>query len=463
MKREGGNMQNQYLSKLRNGEILHTSDQIKMIFLLAIPAILSQISSTVMQYIDASMVGSLGANASASIGLVSSTTWMFGGICFASITGFSVQVAHAVGAKNFRNARNIMKQGFVVSLLFVLVLSFIGCLIAPFLPVWLKGTPEIVQNAYLYFLVFVLFLPFQQLNYMATGMLQASGNMKIPSLLNILMCIFDVFFNLFFIFYLDLGVMGASIGTGCSQFVVSILLCGYLFFRSDILKLHKDEKLHFDRYTIKRALQIGLPVGLDRFVTSSAYIAFTRIVSPLGTIAIAANSFGITAESLCYMPGYGVQSAAITLIGQSIGAKRQDLTYRLGLLTTGLGVVLMTCSGLFMYFGSPFMMHLLTPDAQIVNLGVQILRIEAFAEPMYGASIVVAGVLQGAGDTLSSSLMNLISMWFVRIPLAALLAGQHGLQGVWFAMALELNVRGILFLIRLFRKKWMHRIKFSQE
>ena len=351
----------------------------------------------------------------------------------------------------------------MVSLLFVLVLSFIGCLIAPFLPVWLKGTPEIVQNAYLYFLVFVLFLPFQQLNYMATGMLQASGNMKIPSLLNILMCIFDVFFNLFFIFYLDLGVMGASIGTGCSQFVVSILLCGYLFFRSDILKLHKDEKLHFDRYTIKRALQIGLPVGLDRFVTSSAYIAFTRIVSPLGTIAIAANSFGITAESLCYMPGYGVQSAAITLIGQSIGAKRQDLTYRLGLLTTGLGVVLMTCSGLFMYFGSPFMMHLLTPDAQIVNLGVQILRIEAFAEPMYGASIVVAGVLQGAGDTLSSSLMNLISMWFVRIPLAALLAGQHGLQGVWFAMALELNVRGILFLIRLFRKKWMHRIKFSQE
>lgn len=121
----------------------------------------------------------------------------------------------------------------------------------------------------------------------------------------------------------------------------------------------------------------------------------------------------------------------------------------------------MTCSGLFMYFGSPLMMHLLTPDAQIIALGVQILRIEAFAEPMYGASIVVAGVLQGAGDTLSSSLMNLISMWLVRIPLAAGLAGHYGLPGVWFAMALELNVRGILFLFRLFRKKWMHRLKAS--
>ena len=91
------------------------------------------------------------------------------------------------------------------------------------------------------------------------------------------------------------------------------------------------------------------------------------------------------------MPGYGVQSAAVTLIGQSIGAKRHDLTYRLGVLTTILGIGLMTCSGLFMYFGSPLMMSLLSPDPSIVILGVQILQIEAFAEPMYGASIVVAG------------------------------------------------------------------------
>lgn len=248
--------------------------------------------------------------------------------------------------------------------------------------------------------------------------------------------------------------MGASIGTGCSQLVVSLFLCGFLFFRSDSLSLRKKEKISWEKEILKKALKIGLPVGLDRLVTSSAYVAFTRIVSPLGTIAIAANSFGITAESLCYMPGYGVQSAAVTLIGQSIGAKRNDLTYRLGVLTTVLGVGLMTCSGLFMYFGSPLMMGLLSPDPAIIALGVQILRIEAFAEPMYGASIVVAGVLQGVGDTLSSSLMNLISMWFVRIPLAALLANNYGLKGVWFAMALELNVRGILFLVRLFKKKW---------
>lgn len=451
-------MNNQYLLKLRNGEKLSTSQQVKMILLLSLPAILSQVSSTVMQYIDASMVGSLGADASASIGLVSSTTWMFGGVAFAAITGFTVQVAHAIGAKDLLHARNIMKQGFIVGEIFVFILMIIGVSISFQLPIWLKGTESIQYSASMYFLFFALFLPFQQLNYLATGMLQASGNMKIPSLLNICMCFLDVVFNLFFIFYMDLGVMGASIGTGCSQLVISLCLCAFLFFKSDSLSLHKNEKMSWEQDTLKQALRIGLPVGLDRLVTSSAYVAFTRIVSPLGTIAIAANSFGITAESLCYMPGYGVQSAAVTLIGQSIGAKRHDLTYRLGVLTTILGIGLMTCSGLFMYFGSPLMMSLLSPDPSIVILGVQILQIEAFAEPMYGASIVVAGVLQGAGDTLSSSLMNLISMWCVRIPLAALLAGNYGLTGVWFAMALELNVRGILFLYRSFKKKWMSKL-----
>ena len=207
-------MNNQYLLKLRNGEKLSTSQQVKMILLLSLPAILSQVSSTVMQYIDASMVGSLGADASASIGLVSSTTWMFGGVAFAAITGFTVQVAHAIGAKDLLHARNIMKQGFIVGEIFVFILMIIGVSISFQLPIWLKGTESIQYSASMYFLFFALFLPFQQLNYLATGMLQASGNMKIPSLLNICMCFLDVVFNLFFIFYMDLGVMGASIRTG---------------------------------------------------------------------------------------------------------------------------------------------------------------------------------------------------------------------------------------------------------
>lgn len=188
---------------------------------------------------------------------------------------------------------------------------------------------------------------------------------------------------------------------------------------------------------------------------SGAQIMSTRIVAPLGMIAIAANSFSITAESLCYMPGYGIGSAATTLIGQSVGAGRHDLTKRLGWIATGFGMAVMAVSGAVMYLIAPWMIAVLSPDVAIRALGAQVLRIEAFAEPMYAASIVASGVFRGAGDTLIPSCLNFCSMWLVRLPLAAFLAPRLGLRGVWIAMCIELCIRGVLFIMRLaFSKSW---------
>lgn len=201
-----------------------------------------------------------------------------------------------------------------------------------------------------------------------------------------------------------------------------------------------------------------MPVGFEEFVTGGAYVVSSAIVAPLGTIAIAANSFALTAESLCYMHGYGISAAATPIIGQSIGAGRRDLTVKLGWLTTLFGMLIMTVSGVFLYFASPFMMSLLSPDMQVVELGTRVLRIEAFAEPLFAASIIGLGVFRGTGDTLVPSIFNFISMWAVRLPVSAFLASRYGLVGVWIAMCGELCVRGILFLIRLSGSKW-HRNK----
>ena len=163
----------------------------------------------------------------------------------------------------------------------------------------------------------------------------------------------------------------------------------------------------------------------------------------------------MTAESLCYMPGYGIAAAAATLIGQSIGAKRDDLTRRLGVLTVALGIVVMSISGALMYAFAPLMISIMSPDPAVVELGASVLRIEAFAEPMFAASIVCSGVFRGAGDTLVPSIFNFVSMWGVRLPLAALLAPRIGLHGVWIAMAADIIVGGILFLLRLRGRRWM--------
>ncbi|MCM1135395.1 MAG: MATE family efflux transporter [Clostridium sp.] len=458
-----------FLESMRDGQELSLWQLVVLTVQLSIPAIMAQLSSIVMQYIDASMVGHLGSGEAASIGLMSSSTWMMGGLCSALSVGFTIQVAHFIGAKEEDKARGIVRQGLAVAVIFSGILLLAGLLMHQRLPLWLGGEEGIRKNASIYFLVYCLSLPVLQLNAVAGGMLQCSGNMKVPSMLHILMCVLDVLFNSVLIFPTrmvtvlghgltlpgaGLGVMGAALGTSLAELVSVVFMLYFLLARSPALHLRKGEKLSFSKEQLKKAVRLSLPVGFEQVVMCGAQIMSTRIVSPLGMAAIAANSFSVTAESLCYMPGHGIGMAATTLIGQSIGAKRQDITKKLGWLTVGLGILVMTGTGILLYVFAPWMIDILSPDPEIRRMGTEVLRIEAFAEPMYAASIVASGVFRGAGDTLVPSCMNFFSMWVIRLPLAAYLSKRYGLVGVWVAMCIELCARGILFLIRLCGTRW---------
>ena len=258
---------------------------------------------------------------------------------------------------------------------------------------------------------------------------------------------------------LGLGVVGAAAGSLLAEAVVAAWVTWYAVTRSRELRLlGLAGNFRPERAVLRRATDIAGPIFFQRVLMNAAQITITIIVAPLGAIAIAANALGITAESLCYMPGYGIGEAATTLVGQSVGARRDHLTQRFAWMTTLLGIGVMTLMGAIMYFAAPLMMASLTPDAAVRTLGTECLRIEAWAEPMFAASIVAMSVFVGAGDTRKPALMNLISMWAIRVTLAALLAPHYGLQGVWFAMAIELTFRGIIFLVRLAHfSHWAHK------
>jgi Na+-driven multidrug efflux pump len=181
------------------------------------------------------------------------------------------------------------------------------------------------------------------------------------------------------------------------------------------------------------------------------------IVAPLGVVAIAANAFAVTAESLCYMPGFGIGDAATTLCGQAYGARRYGLVRRFAYLSTYMGMILMAVMGLVMFVFAPRMMSIMSPVEAIIEEGAAVLRIEALAEPMYAASIVAYGAFVGVGDTLVPAVMNFGSIWLVRIPLAAFLAPTMGLKGVWVAMCVELIFRGAIFLWRMHSGAWLKR------
>lgn len=440
------------LAVIRNGGKLNLREEIILILRLSLPAILAQLSSIIMQYIDAAMVGRLGANASAAIGLVSSTTWLFGGLTSAAAVGFYVCVAHRIGANDEEGARQIVRGGLVSAFLFSLVLMVVGVFLSGPLPELMGGAEEIRKDASAYFLAYALSIPVRELLHASQGMIQSSGNVRLPSILNVIMCGLDVVFNALFI--PRFGVLGAALGTAFAYVIIAAVMLYVLLLKSPALSLagRNDGRFLLREFLAKEmpmSLKIAIPVAIDNIIMGFAYVAFTRIVSPFGTVAVAANSFAITAESLCYMPGFGIGVAATTIIGQCVGARQREEAKRLGWLATLLGMLIMGVSGVVMWWFAPQMIGILTPEEDIRSLGALVLRIEAFAEPLYGASIVAAGVFRGAGETMLSSILNLVSTWTVRIPLAYYLGSHYGLKGAWLAMCIELSVRGTLFLVRL--------------
>ncbi len=450
----------QLLELVRNNLPMTGKQQFRLSMLLAIPAILAQFSSVLMQYIDASMVGRLGANPAASIGLVSTSTWIMNGFFMAVMSGFSVLVAHKCGAKDFHGAKDVVRKGLFSVFIFTCFLSVTGIILSKPLPVWLGGNREIINDASLYFFIFAVFMPIGSIGYAASAMLQASGNMKVPSIIYVSLGALDVIFNYIFIYMMDMGVAGAALGTGVAESVVSVFAAWYITIKSKELNL-KGEQGSFipDRDILKKVFGITGPLWLQNIIMRGAYIMGTIIVAPLGAVSIAANAFAITAESFCYMPGFGLQDAATTLVGQSLGAGRKELAKKFAKITVLMATGIMSFLAIFMYIGAPLIMTLLTSSTEVAELGAKVLRIEAFAETMYAVALVSYGAFIGAGDTLMPSLLNFGSLWFVRICLAFILTPKYGLEGYWIAMCIELNVRGLIFLYRLMKGKWMKIMK----
>ena len=339
----------------------------------------------------------------------------------------------------------MLRQAMLFNVILGVGAALFGLGISPFLPGWLGADPSLRANATAYFAIWSTALPFTMAMGMYTSILRAAGNALIASLISVLVCVLDAIFNFFLI------------NPTRTLWGITVWALAILLLREGPLCIRKPAPWKITRSCLRNLLWVGGPLAGERAAISLAQVVVVRIVAGLGTVAIAANSLAVNAEGLCYMAGYGIQSAAVTLIGQAVGANRKDMAKRFAWLCTGLGMGVMALSGVGLWIFAPTLMSLFTTDAAVIALGAQVLRIEAWAEPMFGASIVASGAMQGAGDSTSCFVLNIFSMWCIRLTLAFLLAPRLGLMGVWGAMCCELSIRGLLFLIRLARGKWLEK------
>ena len=437
----------------------------RLVVKLSLPSMWAQVSSVVMQYIDSAMLGHLGADAAAAVGVVASVTWLFGGLCTALTTGFTVQAAQASGGGEQVRARGIMRHGLCISSAAGLCMALCGLWLSSRLPVWLGAEASIHGAAARYFQIYAFSMPFVQLNGYAAGMLQSSGNMRTPGMLTAGMYGMDILFNYLLIFPArrlelfqislfvpgaGLGVEGAALGTALAQIATALLMLYMLLVRESTMKLRPGEPFFASglREILRRAFRIGSPAALEQVVMRCAQLTVVGMIAPLGNAAMAAHSLAITAESFCYMPAYGIGLAQAAITGREIGAGDRTRAKQMGWAGIGFAAAVTIALSVVLFLLAPQLMRMLTPDPELILLGTKILRIEAFAELLYGTQLVCAGILQGRGDTRVSSTLVLGSLWLVRVPLTMLLIRPLGLAGAWLAMSAELCVRGVLFLLR---------------
>lgn len=455
---------------LQEGRAPTRREEISAVLALSWPAIVQQFMLTLVQYIDTAMVGSLGPNATASVGVVSSSVWLFNGLLGAAATGFAVQVAQHIGARETERARSVVRESMLFSLLFGVFMGSAAAALSFSLPGLLGAEEAIRPDASAYFLIVGCSMPFLMAINLMSSLLRCMGDTRTPMLFNITLNILNTIFNFLLIYEpreasvfglrvflpgAGLGVPGAALGSALASLLVALLFLRRFLSRDFPLRISLRDRFRFTRDCLSAMIRIAIPQAMAHTASCGAQIAATVIVAGLGTQAVAANSLAVTAEALCYQPGYGVSTAATTLVGQSIGAGRRDLAVRFARVSTLLGMAIMTGTGLLMFLFAEPLIGMFTPDADVMRLGASLLRIEAFAEPLFAASIVASGAFSGAGDTKWSFAANLLSMWGIRLPIALLLIGSLGLTGMWIAMACELSIKGLVFLWRLRSKKWL--------
>lgn len=448
--------------------MLKEKGRMPILWRLTWPAMIEQVLSMMVSFVDTAMVGSAGSNSTAAVSVVSASLWLIGGILAGVGVGYSVQAANATGAGDDKRVRQVTRQGaLAVAAVGLLALAAMEAL-AGFLPRWLGAEPEVCPLSTCYLRFYALGLPFSAALSVFSAILRCTGDTRTPLLLNGLANIVNIALNFFLIYPArewrgltipgaGLGVAGAAIASACSLCLSGLLILRFaLWNKKRSVRLGPEENFWPDFDIIRTAALLGLPYMGERIIINLGQIFMTALVAHVGTVALAANIIATTAEGMCYQPAYGVSFAVTALVGQAVGAMDREDARAYGRLAAGLGFFMSCCTGAALFLFARPIAGLFTPDQAVIAQTAKVLRIVAFAEPFFALSIVLSGALRGARDVRFPMALGLASMWGIRATLAPLLmfVFHWGLEAVWTAMALDLTVRGIVCALRWKSGRW---------
>ncbi|MEG2455998.1 MAG: MATE family efflux transporter, partial [Oscillospiraceae bacterium] len=414
-------------------DLTQPKSRLNILWHLSWPAIIEQVLATMVSFVDTGMVGVLGASASAAVSINSTSIWLINGILTGVGVGFSVQISHAIGARDDEKARAVLRQAVISCIVCGLVALGLFQALAGYIPLWLGAKPEILPEAIAYLRFYTLGMPFVAASVVFSAVLRCMGNTKAPLVFNTAANLINVFFNFFFIYETrsvnlggvtltipgaGLGVSGAAIASAIAWVFAGVITLWVAMRQGDRFRITRDQSFKPDKEILKEAARLGLPSALERATINLGQIAMTLVVASIGTVALAANTIAITAEGLCYLPAYGISYAATALVGQSAGAKNKADAEGYGSLSGKIGFILCVVTGALLFLLARPLASLFNSDPRVVDEAARVLKIVSVCEPFFAVSIILTGALRGVRDVRFPVGVSLVCMWGVRIVLA---------------------------------------------
>jgi putative MATE family efflux protein len=432
----------------------------RQLFQLAWPSLIESILQTMLGFVDLVMVGKLGADAIAGVGLGGRLMMLLQVLFTGLSVGNTALVARAVGAKDKPDAERIAKQSLVFSVIPSAIIALIGLFFSEPIIAAMGATGEVTAIGAGFLRIVSVFSIFMAIMMIGGGTLRGSGDTRTPLMITAVINVINIVFAYLLIFghlgFPKMGPIGSAAATTIARGVGSALMLYVLFRRGSILKLPLSGGWGLSRTTLARLLNVGGPAAIEQIVFQLGLLAFGAMTISMGTAALAAQQIAFNIASISMMPAFAFGVAATTLVGQSLGAKDPDRAEAAAWQAQRGGMIWMVLMGIAFFIWRRPLLGLFTSDPTVTAFGEMGLIFIAVTQPMQSISMVAAGALRGAGDTRATMIITTVSVWFVRVALGYLLAIVLGIGflGIWIGWMADWTARAVLIFIRFRSGKW---------
>ncbi|MEQ9353688.1 MAG: MATE family efflux transporter [Vicingaceae bacterium] len=431
----------------------------KAILVLSIPMVLEMLMESVFAVVDIFFVSKLGAEAIATVGITESLMTLIYAIAIGFAMATTAVVSRRFGEKNYDKASITAVQAIIAGILVSTPIAIFGGYFAPELLVLMGATGQIVSEFSVYTTImfstnFVIMLIFV-INSVYRGAGDANIAMRTLIIANGINIILDPVLIFGLSIFPEMGIAGAAVATSIGRGIGVGYQCYKLFdgkTRINVLKKHLV--LRWDIMSNLIRVSLG---GIGQFIiATSSWIGLVRIIAEFGSVSLAGYTIAVRILIFSILPSWGMSNAAATLVGQNLGANQPERAERSTWISAFANMVFLGIVGLIFFTNAELLMGIFTSDEAIIDVGARCLRIMSYGYLAYAFGMVIIQAFNGAGDTLTPTLINLVCFWIVEIPLAYFLAMNLGLaeEGVFYSIVVSETLLGLIGFILFKRGKW---------